>query len=127
MIPEGTRAIVEQAAETAAQTLFSAADVPLARAEELLEAIQGTAVRAVLEMRIEQMVKHGHTAAKDDDLPIGWLPREARDYAAIAMHCVGTTAKDRNLPRARRSLAKTAALCLAAIDRLDRAVARGEK
>jgi hypothetical protein len=81
-IPSGTRAIVDQAVEEAAQTLFSAADVPLARTDELLAAIQGPSLRAVLEFRVEQIVKHGYTAENDAMLPLLWLPRQATDYAS---------------------------------------------
>jgi hypothetical protein len=32
-------------------------------------------------MRIEQIVKHGHTSANDAMLPILWLPKQAADHA----------------------------------------------
>lgn len=126
-LPPGTNAIVESAVEEVAQTLFSAADVPLANAEELLTALQGPAMRAVCEMRIEQIVKHGHTAENDSMLPILWLPKQAKDYADIACHAIGVTGTDRDLERAKRSLARAAALCLASIDRIIAAQAAGEK
>jgi hypothetical protein len=126
-LPPGTGTIVEQAIEEAAQTIFSAAEVPLASADELLAAVTGPAVRCVLEMRIEQMVKHGHTAANDELLPILWLPRQAADHAQIACDRIGVTGKDRNLDSAKRQLAISAALCLAAIDRIRAAQEAGEK
>jgi len=122
----GTASIVQAGLDEAVQSLFDVADAPLASAEELRRAVTSPAVKAVLEMRIEQMVKHGHTAENDDSLPIGWLPKEARDYAGIALNCIGPTASERNLPRALKSLARTAALCLAAYDRIDRAMKNGE-
>jgi hypothetical protein len=125
-LPPGTSAIVEQGLEEAAQALFSAADVPLARADELLAAIAGPAVRAVLEMRIEQIVKHGHSIENDETLPLLWLPRQAREHAQVACDRIGVTGKDRNLEAVEKSLARTAALCLAALDRIRAARARGE-
>jgi hypothetical protein len=116
-MPEGNRALVEQAAEEAAQSLFSASDVPLARAEEILAAIQGAAVRSVLEARIEQIVKHGHTAQVDARQPLGMLPREAKDRLQMGCDCLG--GERRNLPVARRRFARAAALLLAAIDQID--------
>jgi hypothetical protein len=105
----------------------AAADVPLARADELLAAIAGPAVRRVLEMRIEQIVKHGHSAENDETLPLLWLPKQARrDHAQIACDRIGVTGKDRNLEAAEKSLARTAALCLAALDRIRRARERGK-
>lgn len=124
--PTGTRAIVDEAVEEAAQTIFSAADVPLARAGELLAAIQGPAMRAVMEMRIEQIVKHGHTAEGDRMLPISLLPDEARKMAAAACDLIVATGERRNLPVARKRLARAAALCMAAIDRLDVAMQGGQ-
>ena len=119
--PPSTSTIVDAAVEEAGQTLFTAVDVPLARSDELLLAVQGKAVRAVLEMRIEQMVKHGHTIEGDLDLPLFWLPREAREsLCAAGDSLVGAK---RNLVLARRRIVRAAALCLAAIDVLDTTIA----
>lgn len=115
--PKGDREIVDEALNHAAQSLFSAADVPLARAEELLAALTGSAVRAVLEARIEQIVKHGHDAASDAMLPLGMLPREAKDRLQMGCDCL--YGERRNLPVARRRFARAAALLLAAIDQID--------
>lgn len=123
-LPPGTHAIVDQAVEEAAQNLFAAADLPLARSGELLAALQGPAVRAVLEARIEQIVKHGHDATHDADLPIGWLPRHAREMMQMALDCLHPVKPD--LPVARRRVARAAALCLAAIDRIDVEMTRGD-
>lgn len=118
-LPAGTDAIVDDAMDEAAQSLFAAAHVPLARTPELLAAIQGRAVRAVLEARIEQIVKHGHDREHDAMLSIVRLPDLAIEVARIARSRIGVTGTDRNLVAARRGLARAAAICLAAIDRLD--------
>lgn len=120
----GTAGIVQAGLDQARQTLFSAADVPLAGTYDLLAAVSGYAVRIVLEMRIEQIVKHGHTSENDEMLPILWLPKQAKDYAQIACDRIGVTGKDRNLDAAERALARCAALCLASIDRLRQARGR---
>ncbi|HVM38311.1 MAG TPA: hypothetical protein VM265_07995 [Sphingomicrobium sp.] len=118
-MPEGSRALVDQAVDEAAQTLFGAADVPIARRGELLAALQGPAVRSVLELRLEQMVKHGHTLEGDLDLPIGWLANDARIRLQSALDVINAGPERRNLPVARRRVATAAALCLAALDVLD--------
>lgn len=120
-LPEGTQGLVESALEDAAQTLFSVADVPLARTEEILSALRGPAVRSVLEVRVEQMVKHGHTAEHDAMLPIGWLPNEARQTILAATDVLCGIQERRDLKVGRRRLVKAAAMLLAAIDRLDAA------
>jgi hypothetical protein len=125
-LPPGTGAIVEAAAEEVAQTLFSSADVPLARSDEMLAAIQGPTLKAVLAMRIEQILKHGHTAENDLMLPILWLPKQAKDQALAATEAIGVTGNGRDLALAKRRLARAAALCMAAIDRIDAAVERKE-
>lgn len=118
-MPEGTRAIVNQAVEEAGQSLFAAADVPLARTDELLAAVQGPAIRAVLEARIEQIVRHGHDREHDEMLPITRLPQLAREQLSMALDTSLTAGERRDLRVARRRLARSAAMCLAAIDRLD--------
>jgi hypothetical protein len=123
-MPEGTRAIVDDALDEAAQTLFSAADVPLARAGELLAAISGPAVKAVLEARIEQIVKHGHSVEADAGLTLKYLPHNARSMILDASDLLD--GQHRNLVVGRRRLAKAAAMLLAAIDRVDLELAKGE-
>jgi hypothetical protein len=120
--PQSTSSIVQHGLDAAKQTLFSAASVPLASAEELLAAVSGPALKAVLEMRIEQIVKYGHTVENDAMLPLLWLPRQAADYARIACDRVGVTGKDRNLNAAIKALVRSAALSLAAIDRIKAAI-----
>lgn len=118
-MPPGNKAIVDAAVDEAAQTLFTAADVPLARADELLAAIQGPAVRAVLEMRVEQMVKHGHTLDADLDLPLYWLVQDARIRLQSAVDLINAGPQRRNLPVARLRVVRALAVGLAAIDVLD--------
>jgi len=117
-MPEGTRALVDHAVDEAAQTLFAAADVPLAQTDELLAAIQGPAVRAALEARIEQILKYGHDRAHDEMQAITRLPQLAREQFAMAIDVMGHDDR-RNLAVARRRIARGIAIGLAAIDRLD--------
>ncbi|MES2138005.1 MAG: hypothetical protein V4502_13230 [Pseudomonadota bacterium] len=128
-VPEGSRipstsAIVDQAIEAVPQSLFSATGVPLAGQAEILAALTGPALRAVLDARVELRVKHGHSAEGDLMLAITALPKAAKDYAQMAVEAIGVTGRDRNLGLARRRLARSAALILAAIDRIDAAMAQ---
>lgn len=118
-LPESTRAIVDEAIDEAAQSLFSAADVPLARTDEILALIQGRAVREVLEQRITQVVKFGHTRDGDASLPSGWLPNDAKNDLIGALDLINGGPDRRDLPRARKRIIRAAALCLAALDRLE--------
>lgn len=113
----GNRDAIEHGLEEARQTLFSAADVPLASADELATIVAGAATRAVLEARIEQVVKHGHTPAADADLPLKQLPANARSMIIDTLDLL--EGPHRNLVVARRRLAKACAMLLAAIDRVD--------
>jgi hypothetical protein len=103
--------------DQAAQSLFSAADVPLASAEELRALVTGPAVKAVLEARIAQVVKHGHTPANDAELPIKHLPANARSMIIDTLDLL--EGPRRNLVVAKRRLAKAAAMLIAAIERVD--------
>lgn len=128
-LTEGTAHIVQAGLDEGRQTLFDcggpsaptgppmAEIVPLARTDELLLAVSGPAVKAVLEKRIEQMVKFGHTVEGDLDLPLGWLPNDARIRLQSA--CDAINSGERNLQLARRRVVTAAALCLAAIDVID--------
>lgn len=125
-MPPGTASIVQASLDEARQTLFSAADVPLASTEELLAAISGPALNAVLEARIEQIVKHGHTPAQDAAMPLKVLPHHARSMILDATDLMDPGCR-RNLTVARRRIAKAAAMLLAAIDRIDVELAKGEQ
>lgn len=121
--PRSTREIVQAGLDEATQSLFTAADVPLASAEELRAIATGPAMRSVIEARIEQIVKHGHTPAADADLPIKLLPSHARNMITDAFDLLDPGQR-RNLTVARRRLAKSAAMLLAAIDRVDVEIAK---
>lgn len=102
------------------QSLPLAADeaATIAR-DELLNAAHGPAVRAAVEMRIEQIAEHGHTREADSDLPLDHLPREMQRRVAAAVDRIRGTGERRNLPAARLALVRAVAMGLAAIDRLD--------
>jgi hypothetical protein len=123
-LPPGTHAIVQDGLDEARQTLFSAADVPLARTDELLAAIAGSAVKAVLEARIEQILKHGHSPEADAELTLKYLPHHARSMIIDAVDLLQESGPHRNLVVGRRRLAKAAAMLLAAIDRVDIDIAK---
>ena len=105
--------------EGAGQALLAVPETKLGEADEILAALQGPAVRAVLTARVEQFTLHGHYREHDAMLPIGALPRRAREMAQMASEVIDATVEQRNLEVAKRRLARTAALCLAAIDRLN--------
>jgi hypothetical protein len=115
-MPPGSQSIVQDGLDHAAQSLFSAADVPLARAEDLRSAVTSAAVRQVLEMRLEQIVKHGHTPERDAELAMRHLPANARSMIIDSMDLL--EGPHRNLVVAKRRLAKAAAMLIAAIDRV---------
>lgn len=114
----GTHSIVDGALDEARQTLFSAADVPLASAEELVAIVTAASVRAMLEARIDQVVKHGHTPEQDANLPLKILPCHARSSIVDTLDLLDRGPRQ-NLHVARRRLAKAGAILLAAIDRID--------
>lgn len=116
---------VDHGLEEAAQAAILP-NVKLAMVPELLAALQGPAVRSVLAARVAMFLK-GHTPENDDLLPVGWLPRAAgRALAAVHQHMHQHCCGDRGdyLDEARARLVEAAAHLLAAVDRIDRAVAR---
>lgn len=117
-IPAGTASLVDNAVDEAAQTLFSAADVPLARVDELLAALQGPAVRAVLEARIEQIVNFGHSLESDLHYPIAFLASEAGSRLTAARDVLMPGGR-RDLRLAHRRFAAVGAMCLAILDVLE--------
>ena len=77
------------------------------------------AIDLIIERRIEQIVRFGHTPEKDRQLPRGTLPREAQRYLTHAiedLHFGGGDPEARK--RALRHLAQTGAIIIAAIERL---------
>jgi hypothetical protein len=99
-------------------------NAPLGQADELVAAVTGPALKAVVVARVGLITAGGHTAETDDFLPIGWLPMEARQcFEAIR----GAMMEEpRDLAKVRKLLVDGAAFAFAAIDRLDRAMQRGE-
>lgn len=95
--------------------------------DEVANAIRGPAVQLAIEMRIEAIMRFGHGAEHDAMLPIGELPTVARKYLVEAAERIGGSEEKRSLPAARKSLARAAALCMAAMDRLDAAIAAEAK
>lgn len=95
--------------------------------DDVANAIRGPAVQAAIEARIEQIVRYGHDSEHDAMQPIDELPRLARKHLSEASERIAGLGEKRHLPAARRSLARAAALCLAAMDRLDAAQAAEAK
>lgn len=113
---------VDQAVDGAAQILLGS-DVPMAKAEELLAVLQGPAVRDVLRIRAEQIVEHGHSLADDLVYPRCWLVNDAKGRLAAALDNINAPPPKRDLPLARRRIARAAAVLLAALDVLDAVIA----
>jgi hypothetical protein len=59
--------------------------------------------------------------------PLFHLPRQARERLIAAIEQIEATGEKRQLPAARKNLARVAAMCMAAIDRLDRVAAAEAK
>jgi hypothetical protein len=95
--------------------------------DEIANAIRGPAVHAAIDMRLEQIVRFGHEAEHDDMQPLFHLPRQARERLIAAIEQIEATGEKRQLPAARKNLARVAAMCMAAIDRLDRVAAAEAK
>lgn len=89
--------------------------------DEIVNALRGPALQDVVDMRLEQIVKHGHDAEHDGMLALDQLPRMARDFGLHAIEQITATGEKRNLRVARKNLVRMAATALAAIDRLDAA------
>jgi hypothetical protein len=92
------------------------------RGAELARAVSGPASRLVAEMRLEQILRYGHDAESDAMLPIDQIPRRAQAELIRAMDFLRGTGESRNLPIARLALGRVAAMCMAAVDRLDLAM-----
>lgn len=86
---------------------------------EIRRILQGPALQAAIAARLQQVVRHGHDAEADAMLALDALPLRAREYLAAALEQIRGHHTERNLPVARKNLARTAALCLAAYDRLE--------
>lgn len=91
--------------------------------DEIANAIRGPAMQATIDMRIEQIVRHGHDSEHDAMLPIDRLARDAAGRFAAAVDHMSGAGERRDLAAARRVLVRAAAIGLAAIDRIDMAIA----
>jgi hypothetical protein len=120
-----TRPLVDEALEETAAAVLRDSGAPIVRAEELLAALTGPAMRAIMEMRIEQIVKFGHTAETDVMHPITWLPKQTIDQAQMAHARIGVTEAGRNLPAAMKASARAGACAAASIDRVLMAIRAG--
>lgn len=89
-------------------------------ATALARALEGPGMRSIIAARIDQL-RMGHSAETDALLPLDYLPRQAKDFLMIATECIRGIDGKQDLPRARKKLSQSAALLLAAIDRLDAA------
>ncbi|MGZ8286114.1 MAG: hypothetical protein ACXW27_08980 [Allosphingosinicella sp.] len=92
---------------------------PATLAAELAHAAAGPALQDVLRFRIDQIVVHGHDAEADSMMAIERLPLQAREFLIAAVEQITGVRGEQALPVARKNLARTAAMCLAAMDRLD--------
>jgi hypothetical protein len=88
---------------------------------EFRAVLESRAIGLVIDARLSQLAR-GHSADADAALPVHALPAKAKEFAQIAGECCQPWNGETNLPRARKKLAETAALCLAAIDRIDREI-----
>ncbi len=80
-----------------------------------------TALQDVLNARLEQIQRWGHSDEADAMLPVTELPRLARDRVLAASEQLALRGRD-GLPIARDQLVKAGALILASIDRIDMAL-----
>lgn len=94
-------------------------------AEELAAFVQGlleeTALREVLQARLDQVLVHGHTAEADARMPLAYFTRELADRAR-------SIAEGQQFHQAlhvqRRRTVKLAALSLALLQRLDHEIGK---
>ncbi len=89
-------------------------------------AVPVAAMEAVMAERFRQMRDFGHDAAADDALPPAALARAAHVRLLDTADLVSGRASAAELQRARRKCIQAASLCLAQIDRIDRALARAD-
>ncbi len=99
----------------ARDTLFEPSATPPGF-EHFYPALRGPGFDAVVAARLDQL-RLGHSLARDRQLGDTALANRAIDYAQMARDMLHPGGR-RDLPRARRLLAKTAALCIAALDAL---------
>lgn len=79
----------------------------------------GPAVADVVAFRVQQIVQYDYLAEDDADLPPDRLPRMAKERLVHAIDQIACAPDMRNLPAARKNLARAGAVVLAAMDRID--------
>lgn len=92
-------------------------------------AMHSRAIPDVVARRLEQIAKYGHTPEMDEAEPLHDLPRLCRDRMALIIDlCMGMGDPDKaaRLGRARAEIITCAALLLASVDRIDRALGEGK-
>jgi hypothetical protein len=92
---------------------------PALIAETMARLWNSPALADVLTMRCQQILRHGHTPAADDALPLQTLPM----LAAAQLHGAIEHAQFNKPGNARKYLVRAIALGLAALERIDRQVA----
>lgn len=116
--PAELEQLIDQALEEAPQLVLEGT-IRLGQIEEIMAALAGPAARMALQMRLEQIVKHGHDREHDEMLPIMRLPQLAREQLSMALDTSLTAGDRRDLRVAKLRLARAAAMCLAGIDRIN--------
>jgi hypothetical protein len=113
---------------TAAIQALGATDAPIARADELAAAVAGPALKAIVAMRVEQIVTRGHSALADLEVePYRLLDKAVEMMRVARSRCGVTDMNAASLAAARKTAAKACALGMAVIDRIDAELARGER
>lgn len=102
------------------------APLELRHLKEIENAIRGPSVQRVLDVRLSQIVEHGHDAEHDAMLPIGYLPRKAHERILAAIEVLDGREDGERLARAQRALSVGLAIGLAALDRIGTAIEAGE-
>lgn len=85
-----------------------------------------TALGDVLRERARHATDLGYDRDHDDGLPVLFLPTQAKNRMTIAMDRINPHNARRDLQGGRKALVQAAALALAAIDRLDRALGKSD-
>ena len=85
--------------------------------------LPSAAIEDIVAMRLRQIVSFGHSPEQDDQLPLITLPNQARSYVCDAQDIMMRKER-RFLTQARAKLVRAGAMIIAAIDRIDREIAR---
>jgi hypothetical protein len=92
-------------------------DLSPAQQATLVRVMQGEALCLVNKIRIEQIVKHGHSDEADQNEPVSHLPKAARDMITAVLEDLRIP-KETGVPLAYKHMAKAAAMLLAGMDRI---------